>query len=260
MTWTAHVDTAAVAALLAGLAGLAVPLLIARLPEPEPEEAPAEAPEEAPEPEPGPGGAVGQGPPKELYADLAARPGLGRRSALVAALGGGLVGAALGWVWPLAFLLPLVPLLVALSVVDLRTRLLPTPLIRLCYLVTVLGVLLTWVATRATDDLLRAAIGWLVAGLVYFVLWFVNPRGMGYGDVRLSGVLGLALGQLGWGELMVGIYSGFLVFGLPGLVLALVRWDRDLLRSAYPFGPFMIIGALLGVVTGGPLWSGLVTG
>ena len=59
------------------------------------------------------------------------------------------------------------------------------------------------------------------------MLWFVNPRGMGYGDVRLSGVLGLALGSLGWGELFVGLYSGFLIFALPGLLLALVRWDRE---------------------------------
>ena len=69
---------------------------------------------------------------------------------------------------------------------------------------------------------------------------------MGFGDVRLAALLGLALGHVGWAELLVGVYSGFLVFGLPGLLLALVRWDRALLRTAFPFGPFMLVGALLG--------------
>ncbi|HQR27416.1 MAG TPA: A24 family peptidase, partial [Nocardioides sp.] len=199
-------------------------------------------------------------PPKELYVEIARRPGLGRRTALVALAAGGLLGAELGWAWPLVYLLPLVPLLVALSVIDLRTRLLPTRLITPCYAVAVLGVGVTWLATRDTPDLIRAGAGWLVAGLVFFVLWFAYPRGMGYGDVRLSGVLGLVLGSLGWGQLFVGLYAGFLLFGLPGLLLAVLRRDRALLRSAYPFGPFMILGALLGVLWGQPLWAGLAGG
>jgi leader peptidase (prepilin peptidase) / N-methyltransferase len=73
---------------------------------------------------------------------------------------------------------------------------------------------------------------------------------MGFGDVRLAALLGLVLGRLGVAELVVGVYAGFLVFGLPGLLLALVRRDRALLRAAYPFGPFMVVGALIGVLTG----------
>ena len=43
-----------------------------------------------------------------------------------------------------------------------------------------------------------------------------------------------------------------------GLLLALVRRDRRLLRAAYPFGPFMVVGALLGVLAG-PALVGLIT-
>ncbi len=73
------------------------------------------------------------------------------------------------------------------------------------------------------------------------MLWFVYPRGMGYGDVRLSGVLGIALGlpRLG-AQLVLGIYAGFLLGGVGGLLLSLLRLVD---RKAYPFGPFMLAGA-----------------
>ena len=63
---------------------------------------------------------------------------------------------------------------------------------------------------------------------------------MGFGDVRLSGVLGIALGQLGWGPLIVGVYSGFLLGGVIGGLLSALRLVD---RKGYPFGPFMLVGA-----------------
>ena len=244
-------------ALVAGVCGalcLAVPSLIGWLPEPEPE----------PEPEPGgearpaTGSALPEEGPKELYADIAARPGLRWASVLAGAGVGALLALALGRSWSLAVWVPLVPLLLALGYIDWRTRLLPTKLMQPAYAVALLGIGVAWLGTHQTGDLLRAGVGWLIAGFVFVVMWFINPRGMGYGDVRLSGVLGLALGHLGWGELFVGLYSSFLVFGLPGLLLALLRWNRALLKTAFPFGPFMMVGALIGVLWGQPLWARLV--
>jgi leader peptidase (prepilin peptidase)/N-methyltransferase len=72
---------------------------------------------------------------------------------------------------------------------------------------------------------------------------------MGFGDVRLSGLLGIALGFLGWPEFVVGIYSGFLVGGVGGLLLAML--GRTVKRK-YPFGPFMLIGAMIGLIWGQP--------
>ncbi len=93
---------------------------------------------------------------------------------------------------------------------------------------------------------------------VFWLLWWIHAAGMGFGDVRLAAVLGLALGYLGWGELLVGSYTGFLVFAVPGVLLALVRWDRSLLKASYPFGPFMLVGALVGVAVGADVWAYLV--
>ena len=125
--------------------------------------------------------------------------------------------------------LPLVPVGVALAVVDWRTRMLPTRLIAPTYAVTLVAILVAWLADgRDLADLGRTALGWLVYGGMFFVLWFVYPRGLGYGDVRLSGVLGLALGWVGWSELLLGIWDGLLLGGILGGLLALVTRRRGL--------------------------------
>jgi len=239
-------DTAAAAGAACALAGLLVPALVARIPEP-----PDDPPEDQQVDQSGPPD------PKEPYAAIAASPGLAGRAALASAVAGALVGWSLGWAWPLVFLLPLVPVGVALGVVDWRTRLLPTPVIAPTYVVLVALVLACGALTRDTDDLVRAGWGWLVAGGLFLALWLVHPRGLGYGDVRLSGILGIALGYLGWGPLLVGVYAGFLLGGVGG---GLLTWVRLMERRAIPFGPFMLVGALLGVLAGPELWTHLAPG
>jgi leader peptidase (prepilin peptidase) / N-methyltransferase len=233
------VDPGAVAlgAVACGAAGLLVPVFIARIPEPEPD------PEH----------------PKPSYAVVAATPWLPAAATAGCLAAGGLVGAAVGLAWPLLFLLPLVPVGVALAVVDLRTRLLPTVVVWPTLGMTAVLAVLSGILEGDRDALVRAGLGAALVFALFFALWWIHPAGMGYGDVRLSAVLGLALGYLGWPELAIGIYGGFLAFSVPGLLLALLRRDRAVLRAAYPFGPFLLAGALAGVVLG-PLWSGLASG
>ena len=76
-------------------------------------------------------------------------------------------------------------------------------------------VLLASALDRDPAALVRAGIGLVAARTVYWLLWRVRSTGLGFGDVRLAAPLGAALGQLGWGQLVVGLYAGFLVFGLP---------------------------------------------
>ncbi|MDQ6642532.1 MAG: prepilin peptidase, partial [Actinomycetota bacterium] len=111
-------------------------------------------------------------------------------------------------------------------------------------------VVLSGVVTGDWADLRRAGYGWLLMGGFYFLTNFVSARLVGYGDVRLSGLLGIALGYLGWGPLVVGMYVAFVIFGLPPLLLALVRRDRSLLKLRMPFGPAMLASAAVGVVLG----------
>lgn len=184
---------------------------------------------------------------KVLYAELAERPRLALRLAVV----GALVGATVGWtladepiVGAWIFLAAVGTLL---GYVDAQTRLLPTRIIAPSYVVLVVLILAAAVGDGSTDGLVRAGLGWIVFGGFYFLMWFVYPKGLGYGDVRLSGLLGLALGYLGWGPVVVGMYAGFLLGGVGGGLLALLKLVD---RKRYPFGPFMLVGALVGLLWG----------
>ncbi len=252
MIW--QLETSVACVLYGLLVGQLVPTIIARVPEPVPDpesDADQSALEaDAPVPPPGPGQPEQLGQhsrSKELYVDIARRRGLRAKTSLATAVVGGLVGGAVGWTPALSFLLYLAPIGVALAVIDWRTRLLPTKVIAPSYLVVIALVLLSAWVEGDRGALLGAGWGWLVAGGSFFVLWFIYPRGMGYGDVRLSGVLGIVLGYLGWSELLVGIYAGFAVGGVGGLLLSMLRVVD---RKAYPFGPFMLVGAVIGVMLG----------
>jgi leader peptidase (prepilin peptidase) / N-methyltransferase len=223
---------ATASAVVAGLLGLLVPRLVAAVPEPERSEA-----------------ASGEDA-KPLYVDVSRRPRLALWAALSSAAVAALLALALGAEPWLVALVPLVPVCVALAVIDWHTRLLPTRIVLPATAYAVVVALVLWPVSGDAEDLVRAAIGLVVARSFYWLLWFIHSAGMGFGDVRLAALVGLALGHLGWAELVVGMYAGFLVFGLPGLVLALVRWDRAMLRTAFPFGPFMLVGAVVGVLTG----------
>ncbi len=140
---------------------------------------------------------------------------------------------------------------IALALIDLDVRRLPDALTLPAYPVT--AGLLGLGAALGSDSgqLLRALLGALAMAGCYLVLFLAHPRGMGFGDVKLSGVLGLATAWFGWAELLVGLFAGFLLGGLWGIALLASR--RASRSSALPFGPFMLAGALLAVLVGGPL-------
>lgn len=146
---------------------------------------------------------------------------------------------------------------VALALIDLDTRKLPNVLTLPSYAV---GLVLLGVAAASKGEvgpLLRAVEGMAALYAVYFALWFVYPKGMGFGDVKLAGVLGLYLGWLGWQVWAVGLLLGFFAGGLTGVgLLALGRAGR---KTAIPFGPFMAAGAFAALLVGAPIahvWLG----
>jgi leader peptidase (prepilin peptidase)/N-methyltransferase len=161
------------------------------------------------------------------------------------------LGLHFGEDWVLPAFLALASGLLALSLIDLETYLLPN---RVLYPTGLLvGALLALAA--AVDDewstLGRAVLGGVVAFVVFLVIHLVSPRGMGFGDVRLSFVLGLALGWLGWGYVYLGLFLGFLLGAVVGvgLIATGVRGRKD----HVPFGPFLAAGTMLAVFVGEPL-------
>jgi leader peptidase (prepilin peptidase)/N-methyltransferase len=140
---------------------------------------------------------------------------------------------------------------IALAMIDIDCKRLPNALVLPSYAVA--GVLLGVAALvdGRPEDLLRAALGGVALYGFYFVLALVYPAGMGFGDVKLAGVLGIYLGWLGWGELVVGAFLGFLFGGVVGLLLMAVR--RAGRKSSLPFGPYMLAGAFVAILWGGAL-------
>ncbi|WP_436494767.1 prepilin peptidase [Actinokineospora sp. HUAS TT18] len=140
---------------------------------------------------------------------------------------------------------------IALAAIDLDTRTLPSKIILPTY--PVLAVLLAGASAVQGDwwALIRAGIGGAALFAFYFLLAMVHPSGMGFGDVRLSGLIGGVLGYLGWGAFAVGAFGGFLLGAVAGV--AVVAFGRGGRKTALPFGPFMIAGAIAAVFVGGPI-------
>jgi leader peptidase (prepilin peptidase) / N-methyltransferase len=160
--------------------------------------------------------------------------------------------ATLAWRLPTFWALPAYCLLaaglVALSAIDLQHRLLPRPVLYITAAISgVLLILASWPSHRF-HDLLVAAIGGAACFAVFFLIWFVAPRAMGFGDVRLAGLGGAALGWLGLGAVGVGVFGAFLFAGVPALVmLATGKANR---KTAVAFGPYLALGTVVGACFG----------
>jgi leader peptidase (prepilin peptidase)/N-methyltransferase len=137
---------------------------------------------------------------------------------------------------------------VALALIDLDHKRLPFALTIPSYPVALVLLVGAALASGHPDRLIPMLGGMLALFAFYYFLNLVSPRGMGFGDVMLSGILGLYLGFLGWGPLLVGAFLGFL-FGAAGglLFIALGGGGR---KSRIPFGPYMLAGALVAVLAG----------
>lgn len=189
---------------------------------------------------------------KPGYASLAAVPRLPAALATASAVLTGVVGLvvepeAVLLVWTL-----LVPAGLLLAYVDARTRLLPKRLVLPLNVAVLVLVAATAALERDLDLLWRALAGGAGLFVLFAAFWFVAPRGLGYGDVRLSPALGLTLATSGWMELFVGVYAGFVLAAVLGLVLG--RLGRIDPRQ-FAFGPYLVAGAVVGV-----LWQPLVLG
>jgi leader peptidase (prepilin peptidase)/N-methyltransferase len=140
---------------------------------------------------------------------------------------------------------------VILTVIDVDTRRLPRSIVLPGYAVAGLALFASCLLGAPWTSLGRAAIGMAAMFALYALLRVIRPDGMGAGDVRLAGLLGLYLGWFGWGALAVGALAGFVFGGVFGLVLMAVRKAGR--RSAIPYGPWLLAGAWAGILAGEPI-------
>ncbi|MFI1013883.1 prepilin peptidase [Streptomyces sp. NPDC020965] len=199
--------------------------------------APPARTEEAPSP------ARTEEPPRPAPAPVTAPVTVG-----ITGLACAVLAAATGPRPELAVWLILAPFAVLLALVDRTVHRLPDRLT--LPLAAAAAVLLGAVAPLpdAAGSWPTALLGGLALGAGYFVLFLIHPNGLGFGDVKLALSLGVVLGWYGWGVLLVGAFAGFLFGSVYGVGLMLLgRADR---KTAIPFGPFMIGGALAGLLLG----------
>lgn len=143
---------------------------------------------------------------------------------------------------------------IALTAIDLDTHRLPDAIVLPSY--PVLAGLLGLAALLGGDaeSAARAAAGAGILFALYLTLAIISPRGMGMGDVKLAGVIGLMLGWYGWAALAVGAMAAFLLGGLVGIALIVARRARR--STGIPFGPWMLGGAWVGILLGEQIAQG----
>ncbi|MFF8288089.1 prepilin peptidase [Streptomyces sp. NPDC016309] len=186
--------------------------------------------------------------PSPVRLSASPRPAPAVTVPVVTALVCAALAAATGPRPELAVWLSAAPVAVLLALVDRAVHRLPDrltlPLAAGTAVLLGAAALLPWHAGAWFSALL----GGLAMGTGYLMLFLVHPSGMGFGDVKLALALGVALGWYGWGVLFVGAFAGFLFGAVYGFGLVALR--RATRKSAIPFGPFMIGGALVGVLLG----------
>ncbi len=160
----------------------------------------------------------------------------------------GLMAWHFGWSWELFAYSALMAGLVALTWIDLHTKRLPR---EITYTTAAIMVPLLCVAALVRDEPRRVwmmALGAGIALALMALIYVASRGGMGDGDVRLSPLLGAALGYINPGLAPVGLFFGFLSGAVVGVVVMLItHGDR---RTAVPFGPFLALGTVVAVFAG----------
>jgi leader peptidase (prepilin peptidase)/N-methyltransferase len=174
-----------------------------------------------------------------------------RRTDVPASAAGALLcaglAAATGAHPELAVWLLLVPVGLTLALVDVRVFRLPDVLTLPALGGTALLLGGAALLPSHAGSWTRALLGGAALGALHLLLFLVNPAGMGFGDVKLAPTLGLALGWYGWPVLVRGTLVSFACGALFGLVLLLS--GRATRKTPIPFGPFMLLGTALALLT-----------
>jgi leader peptidase (prepilin peptidase)/N-methyltransferase len=166
------------------------------------------------------------------------------RTVAAGAAASGLLGATVGSTPLLPVLLIAVVLGVLLAVIDVRCLRLPDPLVAALAVLAVVPL----VVLAGPGQLVRAALAAGLSFTAYAMIAILPGGGLGFGDVKLGAVLGFVLGFLSWPALAVGLVVPHLING--PIALSLLVRGKVGRRSALPFGPALLAGALIGVALG----------
>jgi leader peptidase (prepilin peptidase) / N-methyltransferase len=138
----------------------------------------------------------------------------------------------------------LVTALVPITLIDLELRLIPNLITGPAALAAVVAV-----AALDTDFLPEALIGGAAAGGFFLLAAVMYPRGMGMGDVKLAGMLGLYLGRAVAPAIFIALIAGVAV----GAAVIASKGAKEGRKTAVPFGPFLALGGIIAFFAGADL-------
>jgi leader peptidase (prepilin peptidase)/N-methyltransferase len=153
--------------------------------------------------------------------------------------------------WALPGFLLFAAALLAVSVIDLDLFRIPNRIIYPTLLASVPLLALAGLLDADWASFRQALIGGAMGFGFLLVVHLINPRGMGFGDVKLAALLGLYLGWITLGHVPLGLFLGFAMGAIIGVGLMLTR--RKSRRDPIPFGPFLAAGAIIAVLAGNPI-------
>jgi leader peptidase (prepilin peptidase)/N-methyltransferase len=134
---------------------------------------------------------------------------------------------------------------VIISVVDLREKRVPNPVLLVAGAAVAALALLDAAVTGAWGSLLGALLGGAALFAIYLVIALIAPAAMGMGDVKLAALAGFVLGGAGWTNWIIGTAAGVLCGGIAATAVLIAR--RRGPSGSLPYAPTMALGALLGL-------------
>ncbi len=152
----------------------------------------------------------------------------------------------------LGYYLFIVSSLIVIFFADLKYGIIPDKIVYPAVVVTILFIIL-----NSRFIILNSLLSALGAFLFFLLLFLAtHGKGMGLGDVKFAFLQGLVLG---WPSILVGVYMAFLTGALSGIIL--VIWRKKRFRGGtIPFGPFLVIGTIIGLFWGDSIWQKVVLG
>jgi len=142
----------------------------------------------------------------------------------------------------------LLALMPAIATIDIERRIIPNRLMYPALIVFPVYLVIAWLAGAPVDPA-RMAIGFVAYGGGLLLVALVSG-GMGMGDVKLAGVIGIVLGALGLRYVGVAAAAAIVLGGLGAIVALLVGAGR---KSAIPFGPYLAAGAVVSAFFAEPI-------